>query len=105
MFFIATEIGETESCSSPKSCKEKSVPKCHCYEECTGSLTPVCGTDGIMYDGMCELKMAACSADAVIDVTVDSFCEMVTKGEDTCVCQSASRPIEMLNLPKHIKRV
>ncbi|XP_064595766.1 C3 and PZP-like alpha-2-macroglobulin domain-containing protein 8 [Liolophura sinensis] len=73
------EISETESCSSPNGCHEKSVPKCHCYKECTGSLTPVCGTDGVMYDGICELKMAACSRDIVIDMTNERFCDMLTR--------------------------
>eukprot|EP00057_Strongylocentrotus_purpuratus_P023451 XP_011677925.1 PREDICTED: agrin [Strongylocentrotus purpuratus] len=82
------------------------TPACNKTE---GAVSPVCGTDGNNYPGLCALQEAACEAGIDIQVAINgpcescettncshgSFCQMTPDGP-TCTC---SDHCQTINLP------
>ncbi|XP_070695421.1 agrin [Pempheris klunzingeri] len=69
------------NCSFGAICDAQSG-QCVCASECVESHQPVCGSDGITYDGECDLHVRACKEQ--MDIRVVSQGECKTCGSTVC---------------------
>ncbi|XP_074654555.1 agrin-like [Tubulanus polymorphus] len=59
------------ACNPGEECRvdRRGKPRCSCPDECSPVIRPVCGSDGLTYDNVCELRRQACLNKN--DITVD----------------------------------
>ena len=77
MVFLLSLSGNcsTVTCDRGATCKVvRGGAKCECDFSCTGTRTPVCGSDLQTYDNECKMKEAACIAKKDISVLVRDNC-------------------------------
>ncbi len=65
-------------CDLPYGCPDPfaalDILRCACYRDCPSNQTSVCGSDGRVYKGRCELEVMACHTGRVVEVRPRDSC-------------------------------
>lgn len=76
-------VQPSSTCKNVYDClEEERYELCACYRDCGFDGTPVCGSDGVLYQNQCQMEVAACRNNTRIDQVHTSQCPTGAAAEE-----------------------